>query len=244
MREFLSGCVYYPAAGFDGTPVRHLARYWNRFVYVDAHEAKPAALGALVRAPFSGYDLTCQREVSRRELVPGGWSPQPPRWLDRHNYLPTLEPVLSLAQGWASLTKLTRQAHRPESHGPAWFELLQIQAEGAACYQALFNANNVLPAVLVFARAGEGFGGNYSRFRDALLDVMLRHPLGLPPFLFCWHTTGQPEVEEPWHEYYGEKVKGPLEKDGEQYNQISLFVRKGLEGAGPFPPVLSSGAVR
>jgi len=89
---------------------------------------------------------------------------------------------------------------------------------------------------LVFARAGEGFGGNYSRFRDALLDVMLRNPMGLPPFLFCWHATGQPEVEEPWHEHYADKVLGPFEKDGEVYYQISLFVRKGLEDMGLLSP--------
>jgi hypothetical protein len=131
--------------------------------------------------------------------------------------------------GWAHLSQLNREAGFSSEHGPSSFELLQIQAEGAACYQALFNSNGILPAAVVYIRAGEGFGGNYSEYSQALIDVMLMHPLGLPPFLFCWHQNGVPEVGHQWDEHYRDLVLGPFGKDGEAYYQVSLFARIGLD---------------
>jgi len=232
MRSFLSGCVFYPAAGIDGTPVRHLAKRWNRFVYADAWERRETQVGALHREPFVGYRVASQRPVSRQELVPHGWVPGPPAWLNRRDYLRNGPYGLDRPEGgWACLSRLQRWAERTSAHGPSGFELLQIQAEGAACYQALFNSNGVLPAVVVYIRAGEGFGGNYSDYSRVMLDVMSEHPLGLPPYLFCWHWRpgGSPAVGDQWADHYRELVLGPFGKDGEDDYEVSLFARIDLD---------------
>jgi hypothetical protein len=124
---------------------------------------------------------------------------------------------------------MDRMPTRTPEHGPERFEVLQIQAEGVAAYQALFNSNRILPDVIVYARAGEGFGFNYSNFIEAWLEVMLDHPDGLPPFLFCWHPKNDPGMNESWDKYYGKLVMGPFQKDSDEYSDegwgLSLFSR-------------------
>ena len=238
MKSFLSECIYYPASGYDGTPVRHLSKRWNRFVYADAWGTREQQLGALQSAPFLGYQVANQRAVSPAELIPEGWTPRPPRWLTPDSYLRDCPLGRMRPAGWAQLSHLDREAGFSSEHGPSSFELLQIQAEGAACYQALFNSNGILPAAVVYIRAGEGFGGNFSDYSKAMLDVMLDHPLGLPPFLFCWHQNGRPSVSEHWCKHYRDIVLGPFGKDGEAWFQVSLFARIGLCPEGALPPLL------
>jgi len=229
MKDFLSGCVYYPAAGVDGTPVRWLSKRWDRFVYVDAMRDRAGTVPPMLSQAFAGYVVNAQREVTWPELVPTGWRPNPPACLTRDTYLPYLERSIDRAPGWACLSTMDRLPTRTPEHGPERFELLQIQAEGVAAYQALFNSNRTLPDVIVYARAGEGFGFNYSNFIEAWLEVMLDHPDGLPPFLFCWHPKDDPGMSEPWDKYYGPLVMGPFPKDSGEYSDegwgLSLFSR-------------------
>ena len=74
--ELLSGSVYYPAAQFDGQPVRFLAGNFHSFVYVDYGVGRNAMVEQLTT--FRGYATLAYRDVTQGELTPRGWQPQYP----------------------------------------------------------------------------------------------------------------------------------------------------------------------
>ena len=199
MPDVLRHCVYYPAAGLDGDPVKYLGRYFQSFVYVDYGVGEQLVLNDLPN--FRGYDQISNRQVGQDELVPQGW--QPPK-LRPEDGDPTrnasfIKPPFAI---WAVYDR------RPEvcsEHGPQRFSLLYIGGEGAATFHALFYSHQVAPAVVALIQPGTGFGRNWTDFENpnrVFARLVRENPAGQPGhLLYGGWSDGGCYRDAPWPEY-------------------------------------------
>jgi len=227
IQEVLSGSLFYPAAGIDGSPIRHWVIGVDSFIYVDALASKTKYLEEIKNNAFKGYGLLAHRVITKSELTPQGWLPMRPKSLETDSYNKCVADLMSNnTEPFAIWTVFERLPDYSENHGPTRFSLLYIRGEACATYQALFVANRLLPRVICLIRPGTGFGGNFSNFEEVFLETMLMHKDGLPPQLLSWHQRNKPLNKDNFiMELYRCKVLGPLSKDGETDFAISLFQR-------------------
>ena len=143
LRNILHGSLYYPAAGFDGDPVKYLAGNIHSFVYVDYSKSKAAFMEEINSdyRSFKGYEIVGKREVRMEELIPKGWTIQ---------VKPESHENFSEYKNWTEKpycvwTVFQRNSEYDSRHGPERFSLLYLCADGAAAYQALYNSNNYRP---------------------------------------------------------------------------------------------------
>ena len=204
LREVIDGSVYYPACEFDGSPVKVLAKRIDKFVYVDYGVTDEQLERRLQdeRYRFRGYHVVHSRLLSKRELVPNGYS------------LPDLQPNdgdpgtarwrmgVGAANPFSRWVVLERDAEYSDDHGPHRFSLLYIAGDGAATYQALYNCNRMGAACVAIIQPGTGFGGNWTDFRDrgqvlgrCIMDLAAVEP---PRFLLCDHSR---ERKPYWPEF-------------------------------------------
>jgi hypothetical protein len=227
IKEVLSGSLFYPAAGIDGSPIRHWVIGVDSFIYVDALASKTDYLEKIKNNAFKGYGLLAQRVLTKPDLTPQGWLPMKPKSLETDSYNKCVADLMADNTGpfaiWAVFERLSDYS---ENHGPTRFSLLYIRGEACATYQALFVANRLLPRVICLIRPGTGFGGNFSNFEEVFLETMLMHKDGLAPQLLSWHEKNKPNSKNNCiNDLYKYKVQGPYPKDGEPNFQISLFQR-------------------
>lgn len=233
LQEILKGSLYYPASGFDGSPVRHASAIKvNSFVYADTFGTEDAFDSALARESFHGYSIFGQRILTQNDLVPSGWKPELPPGLEenlRNSYIAAMRMAnANPGTAFARWTVFTRNPELGDDHGPSSFSLLYVRGEGVATYQALFSSQKILPKIVAIVRPGTGFGGNYPMFEEFLYGVMKMHPLGMPPELLEWHHRDRAErlSSLPWIEMYTQKILGPLSKDGETNFFLSLYAQR------------------
>lgn len=197
--DLLNDCVFYPACGLDGDPVKYLHRQYQSFVYVDYAIERKQLLNHL--NGFTGYHVVNSREIKQGELVPQGWNPPPLRAADGRLERARILPQEPFAV-WALYERLPEYN---EEHGPPGFSLLFICADGAATYHALFYTHQVVPAVIAIIQPGTGFGGNWTDFEDpdqVLGRLVLEHPRGIPQFmLYGGWGDGEWYRQAPWPEY-------------------------------------------
>jgi hypothetical protein len=72
--EVPEGYVYYPAAGFDDAPVKHLRRHFWSVVYVDSGRTERDRERTLIEAPFRGDVLIVDRRLGPSNLTSCGWA--------------------------------------------------------------------------------------------------------------------------------------------------------------------------
>ncbi len=199
MRELLDHCVYYPAAGLDGDPVKYLGKDFQSFVYVDYGVGREPVLTDLPN--FNGYQLFSHREVLQDELIPHGWVPPElqPGDGDPTRTADFIRPPFAI---WAIYDR--KAAVSPE-HGPERFSLLYIGGDGAATYHSLFYSHKVAPAVVAVIQPGHGFGRNWTNFEDpnqVLARLVRENPAGMPDYLLYggW-GDGDFYRHAPWPEY-------------------------------------------
>ena len=227
IKEVLSASLFYPAAGIDGSPIRHWVIGVDSFIYVDALASKTDYLEKIKNNAFKGYGLLAQRVLTKSDLTPQGWLPMKPKSLETDSYNKCVADLMADNTGpfaiWAVFERLPDYS---ENHGPTRFSLLYIRGEACATYQALFVANRLLPKVICLIRPGTGFGGNFSNFEEVFLETILMHKEGLPPQLLSWHEKNHPEnAASRIKDYYQNMVIGNLSKDGESNFELSLFAR-------------------
>ena len=179
LRKLLKDSLYYPASGFDGNPIRHLAGNIHSFIYVDYGYERDAFDRALHEEGFLGYEILAARTVTEQELVPHGWRPTPPLPYEGRPSEGDCKAPFCL---WVVMQ---RRADMSPSHGPERFSLLYLCADGAAAFQAIYVANGLAPRAIALIQPGHGFGGNYTDFTDPEL-ILARSVLGNP--------AGQPEL--------------------------------------------------
>jgi len=168
MRDFLSGCIFYPGSGTDFAMVRRLCQRSSRFLYVDPRWRSAASFEeeALPRMEIVGITLESSQRMSISEFPP-------PR-----TYFNSLTPWEHEAYqrsnsargvGWAQRYHLSAPmgAQRRE------IELIMLSADGVATWQSLFSATGLSPLALVTKAASVGGfgGGNWTNFelRDGAL---------------------------------------------------------------------------
>lgn len=76
LRDLLMDSLYYPSAGFDGRPVKHLAGNVFSFIYVDYGKDHQAFNNALDNPGFKGYEIIGTRSVTEKELNPTNFRPR------------------------------------------------------------------------------------------------------------------------------------------------------------------------
>lgn len=199
LRDILRNSLYYPASGFDGNPIRHLAGNIHSFIYVDYGYERDVFDRALHEEGFRGYEILATREVTEQELVPHGWHPIPPMPYEGRPSADACKVPFCL---WAVLQ---RRADMLPSHGPERFSLLYLCADGAATFQALYLANGLAPKAIAIIQPGHGFGGNYTDFTDPeriLARSVLSNPAGRPELLLYGGWFSRNLYREPcWSDY-------------------------------------------
>lgn len=188
--DILAGCCFYPASGFDGTPVRAYGTRVASFVHTDWMRSREELLKKLVSKPFRGYGILGQRDVLEAELNPSGKHPRTPMTLRDY-------PVPSGARegAFATWTVLERLEGFGDDHGPGRFSLLHLRSDGAAAYQVLFEGNRVLPEIVCSIRPGRG-GVTSSNFDEVFLECIDMHPMGRPPYVSLW--SGSMHSDSVW----------------------------------------------
>jgi hypothetical protein len=201
--ELLQESLYYPASGFDGSPIRRLAGNVFSFVYVDYGMEREALMNALESPGFHGYKLLARRDVAQHELPPRPWRLPPllPQDGDPWKFRDyTKEPFCV----WAVFE---RSGEMPDSHGPRRFSLLYLCADGVAAFQALYVANAMKPKIVAIIQPGHGFGRNWTDFTDpqqVLARTVLGNPAGRPQALLHGGSGGRDFYREScWPDYPG-----------------------------------------
>ena len=212
-QELLRHCVYYPAAGLDGDPVKYLGRYFQSFVYVDNGVEREQVLRKLRN--FRGYDDFWHREVPLDELV----LEKGPRWEDR-------DPTFAI---WAVFM---RNADVCPEHGPERFSLLYIGGGGVAMYHSLFNTRGIAPAVVALIQPGGGFTDPNKIFARRVRDNPPDH------LLYGGDGDGDLYQHAPWPEYQTtglilhERLRlfaRRTDDDSVRLDELRLFVRQTAE---------------
>ena len=178
LRDLLRDSFYYPASGFDGTPVKYFAGHFLSFVYVDYGRTCDDFKRELEHPGFDGYELVGFRSVGTQELAPEGWRPMPPDPVSHTGWIQNPFGVWSVFQ---------RRDDVPEDHGPSRFSLVYLCADGVAAFQAFYVTNAIAPKAMAIVQPGVGIlGGNYTRFKDPE-EILFRSVLltsgGLPDIL-------------------------------------------------------------
>jgi hypothetical protein len=229
----LKDSLFYPASGIDGSPIRHAKVLGvNSFVYVDTFTTENEFDHLLNSNLLRGYHLFGQRRLNVADLIPLGWSLKLPQGTDEHlknSYLQSMKRAQANPNtAFARWSVFERNEGLDDNHGPSCLSLLFLRAEGAAAYQALYIEQNIVPKILAIIRPGTGLGGNFTMFEEFLYLVMKMHPLGLPSQLLAWHSADQENnlLDPIFQGLYTEKILGPLSKDNESQNALSLFLLK------------------
>ncbi|QDV37566.1 hypothetical protein ElP_55060 [Tautonia plasticadhaerens] len=178
--ELLRGSVYYPAAGFDGSPVEFLGKEYHSFVYSDFGVTPKKLIKKL--STFRGYRPLAYREVEAGELMPNGLLPIPIGVIRRIEQ----KPNPFYPDFFACWAILQRTPDFGPDHGPSRFSLLYVRYEGVTTFHSLYRGNEMTPGVLAIICPGVGFGGNWTDFRDPdahLAEAVLTNPSGVPSYL-------------------------------------------------------------
>ena len=225
-KKVLDGCLFYPASGIDGSPIRHWGIGVDSFVYVDMTVTKADFNRVIAGGAFKGYDLYASRELPPQELMTRNWRMRAPSSIDKAEYVERMQRAMNDKTGpFATWSVFERKDEFSDSHGPKRFSLLYMRAEGVAAYDGLFAGHLVLPKVVALIRPGTGFGGNFGNFEEVLYEVMTWHPHGMPAQILAWHSRGQDPFETELTRAYPNLLLGPMGKDGERDFLISLFGR-------------------
>lgn len=230
LQDILADSLFYPAAGVDGSPVRHAKLLGvNSFVYVDTITSEGKLDETFILEPFRGYQIFGQRGLVKEDLIPNGWAPRLPESFDQglmeqYNFTMRLTNANPLT-AFATWFILKRDQELDDTHGPESFSFLYIRGEGVATYQALYIEQKILPSIVAIIRPGTGFGGNYGDFEELFFNVAAMHSEGMPPRLLEWHSRKHPNrnVDSPWVKHYPTRLLEPLPKDDEPGFALSLY---------------------
>jgi len=196
LNQLLEGCVYYPASGTDGTPIRAYSRRSQSFVYCDwsesVHDFHEALNPPGGHCSIVGYEVVSTRILTGMELVgshaepdaPGGIDWDRPDYrgnpLEQHRDLLNNNPV-------AVWFLLERAEGRGEAYGPAKLSLLCIHQEASRIYRLLFNHRGCRPHIVCWIQPGRGAPMTYAQFAQNLRESMADNRLGWPSYMAIQH---------------------------------------------------------
>jgi len=199
LTDILAQSLYYPACGFDGDPIRHLGGNIYSFIYIDYGRRK-YELNSEIDKGFSKYFLLERRTITEQELNPKGINPpninSAVEFENRRN-LGIFNFYVGRRTPYCEWFVFERDMLADELHGPKRFSLLYLNADGAATYPILYNANNIRPEVICIINAGhDAFNSNWTDFKNpmhTLARIARENSAGLPKFLlYDFRTTRLP----------------------------------------------------
>jgi hypothetical protein len=159
INELLKDSLYYPACGFNGTPIKYLAGNVLSFVYADymstINEVRDNLLGTNGDRGLKGYELTYQKEFQLSEIVLPNWQvPEITKIEGAYMNIEKLNERLSEMEEFAIWCVYKRKSEYDEKHGPELISLVYFINEMNIIYDALYNANKIVPKVLVIIQPG------------------------------------------------------------------------------------------
>ena len=184
LEEILQDSLYYPSSGLDGDPVRHFSNLFNSYVYVDYGVTKKDLIAELDRG-FNGYYLFASRDVTRDDLSFDSWRP-PVLRKDLTDYLKHCYERMDVSPVHAFCKWMVFEKYDDSKQGPSRFSLLYLYADGVFTFHALYSSRNISPKGIAIIQAGEGFGGNWTDYRepkDPLYQLVSTNKGGVPKYL-------------------------------------------------------------
>jgi len=187
--NILTDSLYYPAAAFDGNPVKCLGGFIHSFVYVDYGVAETAVTREVAAKGFRGYRLVGEKILREADLAPAGWTPKiPARFQNEADELNRMALQIDPAV-FGRWYIFDRKDGLEDDHGPSRFSLLYIGGDGIATYQAIYLRNNIAPLALAIILIEYGHGHVYGpAFTDPagfMAETVLRMGCAPPKYFVC-----------------------------------------------------------
>ncbi len=178
LKNVLTDSLYYPASGFDGTPVKYLRGHVHSFIDVAYEETIEQLIDAIQNRPYLGFHVIHQQSISVNKLIPNSWdfSEDAPEL-----QAPREEKKIKPFCEWFIFENADKER----------FSLLHICAEGVAAFKDLYLRHNIKPKIIFFKRC-DGFSGNWTTFRDdrgPLASAVFSKPDLMPDYLCMEHTA-------------------------------------------------------
>ncbi len=202
--EVLLDSVYYPACGFDPTPIYCFEGNAYSFVYVDYAPTRESYLAEMPRMVGRDYDLVYSRDVTHDEVVPRNWRPPilPSREEMERVRLGQSEAQRHLFGHWSIWA---RKAASPDvdSSLAKYISLFYLCGEMFACYMGLYSYRKIKPKILAILCPG-CMGGEWENIRtdnSFFHRVVAANPAGIPEYVLSssWGVGYGPKVV--WSEY-------------------------------------------
>lgn len=202
LNEILKNSTFYPASGIDATNIEGLSAHTNSFVHVDysipENEVK-RALTEDFRAV--GYKLIGLRYIPESELTPNGFTPNnfPTKGSEKERigYLDNAIKSHNPFCFWA-IYEIDETLTGSTAGKIKKFSLLHIGGEACATFDALYFGNDINPRAVAILNPGEGYGDNWTIFRDPeyrLFKSMQlnseKNTVSLPQYLFTNMASGE-----------------------------------------------------
>jgi glutaredoxin-related protein len=165
--EFLENSIYYPACGFDGTPIKCLSKSFSNYVYVDyLSDYKDLEYNIKFKG-LLGYKVINSSLINAEELFGINW----------HNFILRNSEIyqklrFECGEPFAKAYTFERQSNFSDNHGKKNITLLYIKAEGISIYKYLYIQNNITPKCLVSIVPGLAFGGNFDEYPKIFIELI------------------------------------------------------------------------
>lgn len=166
LNHILAESCYYPSSGLDASPVIILNGFIHSFVFADYGIKHTDYLKELSEAGFRGYKRLLERDVEKDEIVPPHWMPHMPIHFGDFN---RPDCVLDGQRNYVSFGHWSiwkRQEMFDDRIGPPMFSLFFLAGEGVACFQGLYERNDIAPKAVAIIQPGHAFGNNWTNFFD------------------------------------------------------------------------------
>ena len=227
LTSLLHGSLYYPACGFDGTPIRHLAGNTHSFVYAD-YRTKRADFLENLRAGgpdglFADYEAVVMRDLHRDDIVPHGWAPhmypEAGRDTDR---LPMHQ---GDAEPFGHWSVWRRRSGAPAGDRPELLSFVYFAGEMSALYQGLYLRLAIAPRFLAIIAPGR-IGGEWEEVEsdDAFFrSVVYANSAGMPEYLVNGGYGSADRYATPcWSDYGGDLLARLPERNAGVWRRNAL----------------------
>jgi hypothetical protein len=174
LKDILEDSVFYPAAGIDASDIECLSNQYCSFIHVDYSTPRDVVEpGMKHHFEGVGYDLIGLKQVSEKELTPNGFTPRNFAINEHERSRLEMEFINDRFRCrnftpfalWAvyELNPLKTGKSQGKSNR---FSLLHIGGEACATFEAIYISNKINPRCISIISPGEGFGDNWTIFRD------------------------------------------------------------------------------
>ena len=227
IEELLANSAFYAAAGSDWNFIREVNAFdtaldIKSYIYCDYCIGRDEVLRT--HDKVEGYKVVATKNLNLEDLVPAGIDMS-----DMPNYIN--EQYL----GWSSIyrpfsewTIYGRMEDVGEQMGPSRFSVLYIGAEGVKTYRALYWKYRKSAKLVALIQAGEGFGFNYTGFRQSLRWVIEENPAdNIPDKVYYGGQLNEPDKYNlDWPQYKFERtITDYYWGEDDDYGSVNIYKR-------------------